>query len=561
MTAIVSDTEFGFFYAGAHSREFNLKVIEIHRNIFPTVEEQTQNIPGMSGDLYLGTNVKNRTFVVDVEIVAGSHTQRIDLIHQISDWLMPVDDAEFDLIFDDEQDFTYYAHVSNITEVTRSLYKGKASITFSCSDPKGYGEYQQHDMTTNPITITPDGTAECYPIFTCMPKKDVTKIAITDEDGNYVYLGADVDPDTGDAPIDKEPLVFHDTCNTLANWTAINSSNITFELENGIPSGTMRSTANAIKVGKTSDGYADFGAATNDKKWHGPVRLQWLPNGYDDFRIRVRMWNRQYYSRARGKCEVYLLDSNGTRFGKIMLKDNGSSEEVYAQVQLGTSSSYKNIYYGKGNIKKGKKKTKTVKLGTGTKKVTEKGKSKTVQQWKTVKLDEDTSTNTFTDFYGYIELQKIGNKYRVEIMKFDDDSNPAWSKPLVYTYTDSSGKYAKQLAGIAFYTAKMDIKEDAADPVKHYTNNGMGLSDVKVWNIIDGGNGSSASPTTIAHKGDEIKINCEDRTVYKNGAIFMDKLYIGSNFPTLQGGVEKVFSFEPDLSDADWYYEYKSTTI
>ena len=542
--------------------DLGLIVNDIKRPVTPEISENVQDVPGMVGKIYLGNSYGQLQFEISITIKAKTPQERIDKIHDLSNIVTTFGDGEYPMVFSNDSEWTYYGHFSSIStpELISNNQWATCTLTFSCSDPKGYGEYQQHDMKENPIIITPDGTAECYPIFTCMPKQDVTKIAITDEDGNYVYLGADVDPDTGDSPINKEPLVFHDPCNTLATWTAIDSSNITFELENGIPSGSMMSTSNSIKVAKTTDGNDDFGPATNNKKWHGPVRLQWLPNQYDDFRIRVRMWNNQYYARARGKCEVYLLDSDGMRFGKIMLKDNGSSEEVYAQVQLGTSHNYKNIYYGKGNIKKGEKKTKTIKLGTGTKKVTENGKTKTVQQWRTVKLSEDTSTNTFTNFYGYLELKKVGNKYRAEIMKFDDNSNPAWSKPLVYTYTDSSGKYAKQLAGIAFYTAKMDIAEDAADPVKNYKNNSMALSDVKVWNVIDGGNGSTTSPTIIANEGDEIKINCEDRTVYKNGAIFMDKLYIGSNFPTLQGGVEKVFSFDPDLSDADWYYEYRPTT-
>jgi phage-related protein len=64
----------------------------------------------------------------------------------------------------------------------------------------------------------------------------------------------------------------------------------------------------------------------------------------------------------------------------------------------------------------------------------------------------------------------------------------------------------------------------------------MALCDVKVWSILNGGNGASSVPVTIARSGDEIKINCEDRTVYKNGDIFMKNLYIGSEFPTMEGG-------------------------
>ncbi|MDQ7860621.1 hypothetical protein RCO48_04660 [Peribacillus frigoritolerans] len=151
----------------------------------------------------------------------------------------------------------------------------------------------------------------------------------------------------------------------------------------------MRSTANAIKVALDSNGVSNFGPATNNSKWHGPVRQQWLPNAYGDFRLLVRMYNYQYYPRARGKCEVYLLDEDGARFGKIMLKDVGNSEEVAVQFQIGTSSNFKEIYAGKGKSVQKKEKYQNDKVGGQVqKKVTSKGKTKTVQQWKTVKLDE-----------------------------------------------------------------------------------------------------------------------------------------------------------------------------
>ncbi|MEY8731956.1 hypothetical protein AB9M92_06720 [Peribacillus frigoritolerans] len=108
------------------------------------------------------------------------------------------------MFFSDESDYTYYGHFSGVSKPERisgTSHWARFTFTFSCSDPNGYREYETTDMLSNPTTISPNGTAECYPIFTCLPKKDVTKIAITDEDGNYVYLGADVDPDTGDSPI------------------------------------------------------------------------------------------------------------------------------------------------------------------------------------------------------------------------------------------------------------------------------------------------------------------------------------------------------------------------
>jgi PKD repeat protein len=255
-----------------------------------------------------------------------------------------------------------------------------------------------------------------------------------------------------------------------------------------------------------------------------------------------------------------LLDNVGKAIGKITIKDNSISSKAIIQVTVFSSSKSYNIIYDQGSIQKKKTTTKTIKVKNGTLKVTSKGKTKTEQQWKTVTLPDDPSTDTYTNFYGYIELQKIGNQFRVEIMKCNDKHNPVWDKPVAKTFTDNSNIYTQQLAGVAVYLAKYDIEEDTAVPVVKYSNNGLALSDIQIWNIIDGGNNSVSSPTVIARKGDEIKINCEDRTVYKNGAVFMENFYIGSQFITMQGGVPKSFAFFPDLKDAEWFYEYRPTT-
>lgn len=550
-------SELTFNFCGIYAEELSLTVNDIRRAVVPEITENVQNIPGMVGELFLGNSYGKLIFEIDVTLKANDARDRAEKLHDLANLFMTFGDGEWPMIFSNDAEYTYYGHFTNIS-MPQKFLEGhpwvKFTLTFACSDPKGYGEYESYDITENPILITPNGTAECYPIFTCIPKKDITKIAITDEEGNYVFIGADVDPDTGDEPINKEPLVFHDPCNTLATWTTVTQSSLTFNLENGVIGGSMKSTPNTLRP-------SNFGSPVKGK-WHGPVIMQWLPSSYSDYRIRVRMFTNQYYPRAQGKIELYLLDSNGSRIGKFMLKDNGTeSKVVFAQVQVGYDSNgtHHDIYYGAGTIKNGKKQTVTIKVKNGTKKVTSNGKTKTVQLWKTVQLDEDLDTSTFTDFYGYLELQKIGNKFRIAIMKLDDKGNPAWDKPIVRTWTDTQNQFNKALAGIALYTAKYDITEDTVDPVVNYRNNEMGLCDVQVWNIIDGGNGASSTPTVIAHAGDEIKINCEDHTVYKNGDFFMKNFYIGSNFPKMQGGVPKTFAFDPNLDDADWYYEYRST--
>ncbi|MEK5524147.1 distal tail protein Dit [Heyndrickxia sp. FSL W8-0423] len=550
-----------FNFCGVDSKQdLDIIVNEIKKPVTPEITENVQDVPGMVGKIFMGNSYGQKIWEILITITAKSEQERVQKIDQLTELVMTFDAGEYPMIFSTESDYTYYGHFSGITtpERVEKTHWATCTLTFSCSDPKGYGEYQNKDITKNPITILPDGSAECYPIFTCIPKKDLTSLSVTDQDGNYVFIGENVDPDTGNLPIDKEPLVFHDTCGTLATWTTITKDTLTFTPENGVVGGAMRSSGDALRVGVDGTGYSNFGPFVKNK-WHGPIVQQWLNGQYKDYRVRCWLWNNQYYARAHGKVELYLLDNNGNAIGKISLKDNGQSKKAIVQVQVMNSSKFYNIHYGQGNIYSKKKDTVTIKVKNGTKKVKVKGKTKTEQLWKTVTLPEDPTTNTYSNFYGYIELQKIGNKFRVEIMKCNSKHNPVWDKPVVTKWTDSKNIYNQSLAGVAVYVAKWDIEEDTANPQVKYTNNGMALSDVKVWNIIDGGNGSPSVPTVIIRKGDEVKINCEDRTVYKNGAIFMKNFYIGSQFPTLKGGVPKTFAYDPDLKDAEWYYEYRPT--
>lgn len=542
--------------------DLDLIVNDIRAPITPEISENVQDIPGMVGKGFLGNSYGQLKYEIDITIKADNSTQKMQKIHELKDLVMTFGSGEYPMIFSNDQLYTYYGHFSDITTPERIIQTSawtKCTLTFTCSDPKGYGEYENHPIETNPVEIIPNGRAESYPIFTCIPNKDTTKVAVTDQYGNYVYVGSEVDPDTGETGVDKEPLVMHDTCGSMSTWTPLTSETLSFTPENGVLGGAMRSSNDALKVALDGTGKSNFGSHVVGK-WHGPVSQRWLNGEYSDYRVRIWCYNRQYYHRAMGKVELYLLDSLGRQIGKIGVKDNSSSSKAILSVSVSSPTNYHDIVYDEGTVNKKKIVTKTIKVGAGTKTVTINGQTKTVQQWKTVTLPDDPSTDTYTNFYGYIELEKIGNKFQVRVMKCDDKHNPVWDKPLVKTFTDRSNLYTQPLAGVAAYIAKYDNAEDASVPPVIYQNNGLAISDVKVYNIIDGGNDSTTAPAVIARKGDEIKINCEDHTIYKNGAIFMEKLYIGSKFTSMKGAIPKMFSFYPDLADAEWYYEYRPTT-
>lgn len=554
-----------FNFCGLFSGDdLGIIVNDIRRPIGPTITENVQEIPGMTGNLFQGNSYSSKSIEIDITIPADTVQELIRKYHELADLFVQTGDGEFPMIFYDEPDYTYYGHFVNLPTPTRPYSKlAQVTLGFTCSDPLAYGEQKDIKITQSPQTIIPNGTAEENPIFTCIPNKDVSKIAVTDQDGNYAYIGEDVDPETGEAPIDKEPRVFHDDCNTLALWEVVTTP--TFTVENAVVNSdaSMSSTPDAITIGKDSNGYANFGKPVKGK-YYGALRQQMFPASYPDYRIRIRLYNTQHDPAAKGKIEVYLLDSEKNRIGRVYLKDNGAGEDIWCLAEIGDTGNrpHHELYYGQGTVKKGKSYTKTVKVKNGTKTITSKGKSKTVTNYETIKLSENLNTGTFTNFYGYIEIQKIGNVFRCEIQKLDQNANPAkgW-KPVVRTYKDTKGQFNRALAGVALFIGKFGIAADFANPVYHYENNHMGLCDITVNQIIDGGNGASTAPSIIARAGDEIKINCEDGHIYKNGGRFMGNFYIGSNFPKMKGGVPNTYGFYPSPDEAKWSITYRPTRM
>ncbi|MCB2585268.1 phage tail protein, partial [Listeria monocytogenes] len=71
--------------------------------------------------------------------------------------------------------------------------------------------------------------------------------------------------------VDKSPLVYQDECNTLATWTTLSSSNITFALENGFiyNAAKMISNHTEFRIGSKNGGQFWGGNGTTTENWHG----------------------------------------------------------------------------------------------------------------------------------------------------------------------------------------------------------------------------------------------------------------------------------------------------
>lgn len=550
--------------AGFHSkRDLKLIVEDIKRPIIPEVSEQIQDIPGMRGVVYQGMNIGQKVFDITFFMQCKDARDQVLQMRDLSNFFVQMmDGQEYPLIFLDEQDVVWWVHpvaVSDPEKVSQTSFDSTFIVTFNSSAGTGVGETVYKDLTSTTSLITPKGNTTTFPVFTLIAGESLAKIGVSNGD-KYVYLGKGFNIENQDAPINQMPRILTDECNTLASWTKVTSTTATFNIENGIISddSDIRTTGKALAV--TQKDTKDFFGKNVSGKWHGPSRMQWLTGSCKNWKITARMYVNNKYARAMGKIELYLLDINGRRIGKLMVKDNDESLENLVQAQIGYDSNgtHQEVYLSSEDssvkVSKGSTAKKTIKYQTQVKTTTTKnGKqtTKTETVSKTMALSQDLSTNTFTDFYGNITLMKKGNQYTASVQLLDSNGNPK-GKLRTSTYTDSNNKFGDELAGIAVYFAKYDITEDKDDVKVAYLPNTLQLSDVKVWNILGEEN------QLVMEAGDELIIDCSDNNVYKNGTVFMENFYIGSDFFEMVGGIESAFAVSPPPSSKNkWYLAYK----
>lgn len=397
---MISTDEFGFTFAGQHSRDFDLKVINIQRNPLPNMSRQVTDVPAVIGELYQGTSLQERQFVVDVKFDGLESIEDLaDHINMVGDWLQPEGTLEPDLIFDDQPDVTYYGSCSNITAPTRELYNAKFSITFNCSNPTGYYPKQTYDLNksgndiqvknqdgmNDTSLIRPFGdqssivmnadrsTTINYPIFHLKAEETLYNISVdshplggsvnSDDDTAFVDIG-DSD-DEKDGADDFNKVIVNDYCNDLSsNWVQIKDKNsLPFDLgpTRTISSGaSLRTTPNAIRVGfsefdqtiKYTKGavkkhrkirnFGDAPAGQEYKTWHGPGAM-YTPFTVpcSDFEVTARFQIDQYAGEARDLGEIILLDTGGREVARMGIKDNSYGEKAIIYCYIGK--------YGDGN--------------------------------------------------------------------------------------------------------------------------------------------------------------------------------------------------------------------
>ncbi|QKX09123.1 phage tail domain-containing protein [Lactiplantibacillus plantarum] len=514
-------------------------------------------------------------------------------------------------------DFKFYAVNSD----------GTITTLFDDADTAYYTQYNVAKSTT--FSVTPAGNGTIAPVLTCVPGTSILKSGVVYDDAyndtqSYSYVGEDVDSEAGTTSATGDTLIVHDTMDTRNDWSTLTST--PFVLENGEVDGKMRTLTTSgfrvanhtVKVYDSSGSYtkktvANFGTAKNHDytTFYGPVIMRTLSAAPTDWEVDVRLAMQVKRTYARGKIEFYLLDENGERRGKIMLKDNSDSGQVMAQLQIGTHDTHTHLYEGYGTTTKKKSSSTTIKYYDGSKetvktkskvrysatkiktykatikKLENKKKLTTTQKaelkklkalqtanWyyttttsesvaaaQTVTTPTNASTSSFSDFYGLFQIRKVGNVYKYKIEELDKTTHKAKKNGFSTSGSKTlSSNYAFSLAKVAMYTAKMNIKGlDTYDSTSkgnavYYRNDVMSGYDLKVYEAVD-----TDDVTPIADSDNTLKFDFQEHKIYKDDAEYMDKLSIGSSWPSLQGGEQTEIAVAPTLAAGTWLLTYRPT--
>ncbi|WP_150284164.1 distal tail protein Dit [Rummeliibacillus sp. TYF-LIM-RU47] len=521
----------------------------------PQLSRVTQDIPARRGVLFYGNTIGERFIAISITILASTRREQEDKRRALENYIIQDTNVEKELYFDDMPDWVYYGSFSEIGDYSRLQgYDLQTTLTFTCSDPYRYGEQEQIQVDGSTLLLTPKGEQETYPIFGAIAKQNLTEIGVSTKD-QYVYAGGQVNVETGETIVEKYETVFHDTAQNLGLWQRVSNDPkyLSWEIENG-------------HIGKGSDfqqGKDAFEVKTFGEKqvatdvWYGAGLKRMLTAALTDWRVTFRIQSISKYHRSKTKLELYLLDTTGKRAGKLSIKDtsDGTEQEAYMQVYRNDGST-KTVGEFKAASKNAKNKKITIRGKKKVKKTDSKGKVTYTYQTITETVNENSGENKYTDFYGYLALEKIGQKFIATIVSLDPKTRNEVSRNEMI-WIDSNGTFRNLLGGFGLVAAKQDIREDEIEV--SYTPNYLAFCDLKVEkiNVNKQEEVISTSPEVIIFTGDEIVIDCEKGRMYKNGMLWMDALVIGIDWIKLHGNLTEEIAFSDGL---DWSITYRPTS-
>ena len=260
-------------YGGVDLGQY-LELRDIRRNILPTRENYSIDIPSMTGKVYNGFKYGERIIEVDFLVKPLNPFEYLQFVRDIAT-ILDVD-APSRLYLMDEPNKYYYAVIdgdTNISEIARGV--GEGTITFICYNPIAYSDEEKIFTGANKLTVSNEGTTKAFPLIDINFSKSASFAQVSNvETGAAVLVGQWTNVNQPQAP--SKGTVISDPCTTLTDWLAVGN---VLDADRRIDGNfTINSGGYAITP-------SSFGSATETDKWHGPARLRNLGRNVRDFEV------------------------------------------------------------------------------------------------------------------------------------------------------------------------------------------------------------------------------------------------------------------------------------
>lgn len=335
---------------GISSRDLGISVGHITLPVAPTIADISQNVSGMYGQRWLRNNYGAKVFNIPITVIAANSDEYLQNIESMSKALIQIGNSEAPIVFGAFPDRTFYGHFTSIPDPSyvSDTWDSTLTLQFTASDPHGYLKQVigQAD-NQNKLSIMPEGNDVAKPVYQFTFNSDSNNFGYTNSDGQNVFVGFPDDTNTQDLM----PVVYRDPIQDIGTFTQVTDmSTQNWALSNA----DVASDAAVKMLGKH--------AITVDKFWKVPKDYTGKTTSYGpllitkkfnigstgDYRVSTRISHQQFYARAYQRTEVYLLDKDGNRIGRMGLYDSGNTNNGTLKVMFGRNTDEENANYAKG---------------------------------------------------------------------------------------------------------------------------------------------------------------------------------------------------------------------
>ncbi|MGX5438895.1 distal tail protein Dit [Bacillus thuringiensis] len=445
--------------------------------------------PRYPGARLLGTETDPRPLPIPVGIIVPDETDLETLKEEIAAWLITEEAAE--LVFDTTPDRTYLAIIDEEFNPDDFVTLGKGTLKFICPMPYKLGPTQTVDFQTGASGLTANvqnkGSVDSEPIIEVEVENPSTFLDVW-KGNEYFRIGYPLA--ASQLPVERKQRVMWDEMSTIIGWTYVT------EFEDAKGGGVLKTNGHQVYV-------TDYGDNTY-KGHHGAIMKKSIPGGpLQDFIMSsyVRFVSSSYVQ--MGRVEIALLDESSKPVARLSMNDVfWEAEETHGFAKL--------AYPGH-------------------------------PAEQTMINTRGKYSNTWNNFYGRLQVYRIGNEWEFFITKFAEGTeiDDAGAKA---RWVDTDGILMNKVAQIQLSITQWWNN----DPAQTIT-----VDDIKVWKVNQN---TSENPPYIIEQGDKVQIDTAKSLVSINGASAINLKDLFSDYPTIAKGQNKLEIMPANIGKAKVIY-------